>query len=145
MGDDELLLVGHSFGGIILYDVLTAFRPDLKCDLLVTVGSQVALFAEMGRLADAANIETAFSLSATSTVPRPGNVARWINIFDSTDLVGFGTRGVFSGVDDYVFDTDAFPLVSHIALFETPRFHMRLRERAREAFANGTGRIPALK
>jgi hypothetical protein len=144
-GDDELLLVGHSFGGIILYDVLTSFRPDLHCDLLVTVGSQVGLFAEMGRLADKANIETAFGVSETSTVPCPRNVARWINIFDPTDLVGFGTQGVFSGVDDYSFETDAFPLLSHTAYFETPRFHTRLRGRAREAFANGTGRVPGSK
>jgi hypothetical protein len=138
-GDDELLLVGHSFGGIILYDVLTSFRPDLRCELFVTAGSQVALFAEIGRLADNAHLEKAFGPSATSTVPRPDNVARWINIFDPTDLVGFGTRGVFSGVDDYAFETDAFPLISHTAYFDPPRFHMRLRERVREAFARGTG------
>jgi len=137
-GDKELYLVGHSFGGIILYDILTHFRPDLDCALYITVGSQVGLFAEIGRLADKKNIDAAFNVNAESVVPRPKKAERWLNIFDSTDFVGFGTRGVFSGVKDFRFETDALPLVSHSAYFDTPRFFARLRERVREAFESGT-------
>lgn len=137
-GDAELYLVGHSFGGIILYDILTRFRPNLDCALYVTVGSQVGLFAEIGRLADKENIDAAFKVSAKSLVPRPKAAQRWLNIFDSTDFVGFGTKGVFSGVKDFRFETDALPLVSHGAYFDTPRFFARLRERVHEAFASGT-------
>ena len=61
-----------------------------------------------------------------------------MNIFDSTDLVGFGTKGVFSGVTDFRYETDAFPILSHTAYFDTPRFFERLRERVDEAFKNGT-------
>jgi hypothetical protein len=136
--DSELYLVGYSFGGIILYDILTHFRPDLECDLLVTVGSQVALFAEIGRLADKEKISAAFGAGPTSLAARPPKTKRWLNVFDSTDFIGFGTRGVFSGVRDFRFETDALPLVSHGAYFETPRFFARLRERVREAFQNGT-------
>lgn len=128
--------MGHSFGGIILYDILTRFRPELRCDLYVTVGSQVALFAEIGRLADKETLTAAFSQGPHSLAPRPPAARRWLNIFDSTDLVGFGTQGVFSGTWDYRFETDAFPLVSHGAYFDTPRFFGRLRERVREAFQN---------
>jgi len=73
-GDEELYLVGHSFGGIILYDILTAFEPKLSCELYVTVGSQVALFAEMGRLAAAADVSAAFAKGPTA--PRPAAAAR---------------------------------------------------------------------
>ncbi len=135
-GDTELYLLGHSFGGIILYDILTHFRPNLKCALFVTVGSQVALFAEMGRLANAAPLAAAFN--AGNPAPRPASAERWINVFDPTDYVGFGTAGVFSGVKDYEFETDALPILSHIAYFETPRFFARLRERVHEAFLKGT-------
>lgn len=137
-GDKELYLVGHSFGGIILYDILSRFRPDLECELYVTVGSQVGLFAEIGRLADKENIDAAFSVNAESVVPRPNAAKRWLNIFDSTDFIGFGTQGVFSGVKDFQFETDALPLVSHSAYFDTPRFFARLSERVRDAFAAGT-------
>ena len=135
-GDEELYLVGHSFGGIILYDILTAFEPKVRCQLYATVGSQVALFAEMGRLAAEQDITAAFAKNPT--VPRPPAAERWVNIFDLTDFVGFGTRGVFSGASDYQFATDALPLISHAAYFDTPRFFARLRERVNEAFAKGT-------
>ncbi len=135
-GDSELFLIGHSFGGIILYDVLTHFRPDLVCDLYVTVGSQVALFAEIDRLADHAGVAAGFANGGS--LPRPQNAKLWLNVFDSTDFVGFGTRGVFKGALDFRFETDALPLVSHGAYFDTPRFFARLRERVREAFARGT-------
>jgi hypothetical protein len=132
-GDEELYLIGHSFGGIVLYDILTASEPTLKCDLYVTVGSQVALFAEMGRLAAPAGVAAAFAQNQAA--PRPTAAARWLNIYDLTDFFGFGTRGVFDGVKDYEFETDALPLVSHGAYFDTPRFFARLRERVNEAFA----------
>jgi len=134
--DKELYLVGHSFGGIILYDVLTEFAPDIPCDLYVTVGSQVALFAEMGRLATGKELLATFA--ANKSAARPNAAARWVNIYDLTDFFGFGTLGVFEGVKDYKFETDALPLVSHAAYFDTPRFFARLKERAAEAFAKGT-------
>jgi hypothetical protein len=108
----------------------------LECDLFVTVGSQVGLFAEIGRLADKAGVAAAFA--AGPLVPRPPKVKRWLNVFDPTDLVSFGTRGVFGGARDFQFETDALPLVSHIAYFNTPRFFGRLRERVSEAFLKGT-------
>ncbi|MGJ5208134.1 hypothetical protein [Bradyrhizobium sp. HKCCYLR20261] len=142
-GDAELYLVGHSFGGIILYDILTKFAPDIKCDLYVTVGSQVGLFAEMGRLAAKADIADAFA--AKRAAARPKAAQRWLNIYDLTDFFGFGTDGVFDGVLDYKFETDALPLVSHAAYFDTPRFFARLKERVAEAFEKGTDKLTDTK
>jgi hypothetical protein len=138
LGDDEVYLVGHSFGGIILYDILTHFRPDIPCHLYVTVGSQVALFAEMGRLVDKDRIAAAFNAGTAALVPRPLAAKRWINIFDPTDPFSFGTRGVYGGARDFQFETDALPIVSHSAYFSTPRFYARLKERVHEAFQHGT-------
>lgn len=137
-GDNELYLVGHSFGGIILFDILTSGDPDLLCDLYVTVGSQVALFAEIGRLLDHRNIDEAFNREPTAVIQRPSSIQRWVNIFDPTDLFAFGTLGVFGGAVDYPFRTDALPIVSHSAYFDTPRFFSHFKQRVIEAFAKGT-------
>jgi hypothetical protein len=133
--DTELVLVGHSFGGIILFDILTHFRPHLRCELLVTVGSQVGLFAEMGRFANQPALDAAFA--AGKPAARPDNIERWINVYDVTDYVGFGVKDVFTGVSDFAFEADAYPIVSHGAYFDTPNFYVRLRERVAEAFAEG--------
>ena len=44
---EPLILVGHSMGGNIAYDVLTHFRPDLKVDAMVTVGCQASVFKQL--------------------------------------------------------------------------------------------------
>jgi hypothetical protein len=134
--DKELILVGHSFGGVILFDILTHFRADLECDLYVTVGSQVGLFAEMRRFANQKPLDDAFA--AGQPAGRPANIARWLNVFDETDYVGFGVTDVFTGARDFAIKTDSYPILSHVAYFDTPTFHVRLRERVAEAFKSGT-------
>ena len=42
-----LVVVAHSMGGGIVYDVLSYYRPDIRVQMLVTVGSQVGLFEEL--------------------------------------------------------------------------------------------------
>jgi dienelactone hydrolase len=36
---EPLVILGHSMGGNIAYDILTHFPPDLQCDLFLTVGA----------------------------------------------------------------------------------------------------------
>lgn len=129
-GDDKLFILGHSMGGNICYDILTHFRPDIACELFVTVGSQVALFEELKVFKQS---DKNVSIAGEMTVRRPPNVAHWINIFDLTDIFGFTTEDVFEDVEDYRFDTDTLPVLSHSMYFERPRFYARLRERVNAA------------
>jgi hypothetical protein len=130
-GDDKLIILGHSMGGNIAYDILTYFRPDIQCDLFLTIGSQVALFEELKifKQSDAA----ISAMSATKAVVRPANIGHWINVFDLTDIFGFTTEGVFAEVDDYKFDAETLPVLSHSMYFERARFYARLRERINAA------------
>lgn len=126
--DPLLIMVGHSMGGNILYDLLTAFRPTLQVDLLLTVGSQVAVFEELKlfHMSDA-------SVPATpqERVGKPPNVARWLNVLDYNDVLGFATAGVFDGTQDYVYTTGSGLLAAHSSYFTLPSFHRRLAERIR--------------
>jgi hypothetical protein len=72
--DSKLVVIGHSLGGVISYDILTYFDPSIQVDVLVTVGSQVALFEEMG-LYKASRPEFVPN-PATDRIPRPPNVKR---------------------------------------------------------------------
>ena len=131
--DDKLIIVAHSMGGNIIYDILTHFKPDLHCDLLVTAGTQVAFFEEMKlfRQSDK-NI-----VGPDGNVLKPANVGHWINIFDPSDILGFTTSKIITGVDNFEFDCQTLPIISHGLYFERPRFHARLRARIAEARKTG--------
>ncbi|MCE9685822.1 hypothetical protein LZP73_06270 [Shewanella sp. AS16] len=126
-GDDKLIVIGHSFGGVIMYDVLTHFAPDIAVDDFVTVGSQVALFEEMALYRS--------SEQEPPTNPKedrlncPDNVARWLNVYDTNDLFSFRAAAVFNEVDDYRFDTGYGLLDAHGGYFLRPSFYKRLAAR----------------
>lgn len=128
--DDKLIVVAHSMGGNIIYDILTHFRPDIEVDVLITVGSQVALFEEMKlfRVSD----DTVTAKSEVNFVPKPTNVHRWINVFDFNDFLGFATESVFQGVKDFEYRTGSVLVAAHNTYFDLPTFHERLAERIRD-------------
>ncbi|MCI0142092.1 hypothetical protein KNN17_10930 [Arthrobacter bambusae] len=123
----RLYVIGHSMGGVILYDILTNFRPDIRIDALVTVGSQVTVFEEM-KLFTEHTSDTRFN-PGLDKISRPANVDCWINVFDEQDVLGFATEGIFSGTKDYAFSTGKPLLAAHSSYFSQPSFHERLAER----------------
>jgi hypothetical protein len=131
IGDDKLIVIGHSLGGVMTYDILTHFAPDIQVDVFITVGSQVALFEEM----------TLYRISDVNLPPdpskerlqRPANVARWLNVYDTNDVFSFRAAGVFHDVDDYRFDTGYGLAGAHGGYFERPSFYKRLAARLNEA------------
>jgi hypothetical protein len=119
-----LTVVAHSLGGVIAYDVLSYYRPDIVVDRLVTVGSQVGLFEELGlfRASDPA--------LQTATQPRvdpPANVRHWLNVVDHADPLAFRAEPIFQRVVDYAYPSAA--LWAHGAYLRQPRFHRRLADR----------------
>jgi hypothetical protein len=125
-GDEKLLIVGHSMGGNIVYDVLTHLLPTLPVDVFVTVGSQVAFFEELKLFASS---NPALPNEKVRRVAKPANVQRWINVFDRNDLLGFAAEGVFDGVSDFAYSTGKGVLAAHGTYFARPSFHVRLADR----------------
>jgi hypothetical protein len=133
--DDPLILIGHSLGGVILYDILTYFitdtRPDWEADALVTVGSQVGLFEEMKRF-HASVPETGINNNNVIKARAPAaNV--WINIYDDVDVFSFQAEPIFDKVDDFRFSSRTGVLSAHSAYFLRPTLYRRLRRRLIEA------------
>lgn len=130
--DDPLIVIGHSLGGVILYDILTGFPPvgtsnDGFCiDALVTVGSQVGVFAELGRFIVQGGSP---ALDPGKKLPRPILVRQWLNVYDRTDIFAFRAEAVFDGVFDYDFSNATGTLSSHGAYLRSPIFWERLRVR----------------
>jgi hypothetical protein len=126
--DSKLVVVAHSMGGNIVYDIVTHFDPTIAIDMLVTVGSQVALFKEMSLYLEDKTVPV-----KAGKWPRPASVAAWLNVFDPLDVLAFAAGGVFNSVTDYAFSTQASILDAHSTYFYRPTFHERLRVRMFEA------------
>jgi hypothetical protein len=86
------VVLAHSLGSVVTYETLW-HNEDLKLDLLVTLGSPLALPHAVFPRLDPAPIDGLGS--------RPPNVKRWANIADAGDLIAIPPGGVprrFTGV-----------------------------------------------
>ncbi|WP_421295552.1 esterase/lipase family protein [Aeromonas sp. 604534] len=126
-GDDKLVVVGHSLGGLLAYDALTHYLPDIKVDYFITIGSQVALFEEM-TLCRTSQLGVPEN-PPNDRLPKPSNVGRWVNVYDTNDVFSFRAEGVFLDVEDYKFDTGYGLLGAHGGYFLSPSFYRRLAKR----------------
>ncbi|QQF06229.1 hypothetical protein [Sinorhizobium meliloti] len=130
-GDDKLIIVGHSLGGVITYDILSYFAPDLKVDYLVTVGSQVGLFEEMALYSRALPAGMPTDPKKDRVAANP-NIGKWLNVFDTNDVFSFSAEGIYKSVKDYQYDTGYGGLGAHGGYFARPSFYKRLRARLSE-------------
>ena len=123
---EPILIIGHSLGGVISYDLLTHFRPDLQVDLFVSVGSQVSHFEEMKLFKSS---DRRIPGAGGTKVPKPANIKNWINVFDVVDIFSYSCRDIFDSVVDFGYDTNTYVIKAHGAYFEQSRFYERLRAR----------------
>lgn len=132
---EPLVVISHSFGGEIVYDILTHYAKDsdLTIDVWVTVGSQVGLFEEMSLLWTSPGRldRTAVPLEAIAS---PKSVKRWLNIVDTNDVLGFLVLPTFTAaaaglVQDFKYDTGYAVNGAHSGYFKWPSFYKRLAQR----------------
>ena len=123
-----VVVVAHSMGGAIVYDVLSYYRPDIRVQKLVTVGSQVGMFEELCLLQSG---KQAGCPDGPTRVAKLDNVGEWINVFDRNDLFGFATERIFDGVKDFDYSTGKGLLAAHSSYFTMPSFYGRLADRVK--------------
>lgn len=117
----KLVVVGHSMGGVILCDILTCYGKHIPIDVVITVGSQFPLFADL-RMFPGVNPDK-------KPVPKPENVGEWINIFDPHDFLGYPASHLFDGVTDYHLPTYALGGAAHRNYFNRRSFYYQLARR----------------
>jgi hypothetical protein len=127
--NEPLILMGHSLGGVILYDMLSSpqsagLPSDLKVDVFFSIGSQPGLFEEMGLFE--------FKDPGASSTPTPPGVKAWLNIFDPIDVFGFRAVPIFANARDFAFDSVTGLLSAHTTYFKRPQFYARMRARLNE-------------
>jgi hypothetical protein len=116
---EPMILVTHSMGGNIVYDILTYYAPELKVDLWISVASQVGLFEEM-KIFQASDIE----LKGPTKVDSLNGLKFWLNVYDPADIFAFKTTPIFSAAkSDLPYLTGDSALKAHGAYFKRPSFY----------------------
>ncbi|MFI9261355.1 hypothetical protein ACIGT4_27155 [Streptomyces sioyaensis] len=123
---ESLVVVAHSMGGNIVYDLASHYSPQLTIDCLVTVGSQVGLFAEFSAFHGVADD---LPSPGRERVPALPNIRAWVNVVDRSDILGYLAEPIFEGVDDYKYESGA--LWAHSGYFRQPNFYSRLTKRVK--------------
>ncbi|MFC1508878.1 alpha/beta hydrolase [Candidatus Omnitrophota bacterium] len=94
----EILLISHSMGTIVAYDVLTQVGQEIPVDTFVTMGSPLGLPAIIGKLAAERTKITGTKFEART----PENVvSQWFNFSDLEDKIAFN----YNLGDDYKENT----------------------------------------
>ncbi len=86
--DDKVVIISHSLGTIIAYDLLRRFRHKVKVKFLLTAGSPLGIEVVKRRLGE-------------PLICLP-NIEKWLNIADSEDFVALQTKlnGTTFGCDE---------------------------------------------
>lgn len=123
---EPLIVIAHSMGGNIMHDILTQMRTDFLVDVWVTVGTQVALLEELKLFA---NSDRQIPRSGLPLALGPPSVKKWINIFDTNDILSFPAGRIFANVSDYRYSTGKGLFQAHTSYFNRPSFQRHLSER----------------
>jgi len=87
--NDNIMLISHSMGSIIAFDVLTFLVPDIRIKTFVTMGSPLGLPVVMSKIA-AENKLKGFADCKMHTPP--GIIKNWYNFSDILDKVAFNYK-----------------------------------------------------
>ncbi|TMR09669.1 hypothetical protein ETD86_42705 [Nonomuraea turkmeniaca] len=86
------VVIAHSLGSVVTYEALWA-NPDLRVDLLITLGSPLGMRNVV--------FERLLPAPMNGRGERPSGVRRWVNIADKDDIAAIPPElcGSFAGVD----------------------------------------------
>ncbi|MBO0931136.1 hypothetical protein [Fibrella aquatilis] len=133
---EPIVLLSHSMGGQVVYDVLTHFLPntpdlqDLKIDFWCATASQVGVFEELKIFAESS---ADFSLETGRQVPLPlpAHLGHWWNVWDPNDYLSFTAKPIFAGIDDEPYRSGMSVLEAHGGYLQQPSFYRKFADKLR--------------
>jgi hypothetical protein len=83
---NDIMLISHSMGSIIAFDVLTFLSPHIRINTFVTIGSPLGLPVVIGKIAAEQKRK---HNNENHMITPPGIVKNWFNFSDILDKVAF--------------------------------------------------------
>jgi hypothetical protein len=138
---EPLVVLSHSLGGQIVYDLVTHFLPALdderppRIDFWAAASSQIGLFEEM-KLCLASRLE--HGPGRPAPFPNRHFLGAWWNMWDPHDFFSYTAAGIIDGVDDSPYDSGLSLTTAHYGCLESPSFYALLAHKLRAAGVEGT-------
>lgn len=141
---EPIIVMSHSMGGQIMYDLVTTFLPRLpqyqnvRIDFWCATASQVGFFEELKLFLAS---DSKFNQN-TGPVPFPDRayLGYWWNVWDSNDFISYTANGIISDVDDQAYDSGMSIIGAHGGYLERPSFYRQFAEKVRTARQNNWGK-----
>jgi len=125
---EPLIVLTHSMGGQIIYDILTYFLPKLQSDLRIdfwcATASQVGLFEEMKRFL-ASSDQYSKAKGNKVPFPDPKYLGGWWNVWDHNDFLSYTAGPIIEGVDDESYDSGVSLFKAHGEYLMRPSFYRK--------------------
>jgi hypothetical protein len=133
---EPLVVVTHSMGGQIVYDLVTHFLPSLNSNLRVdfwcATASQVGLFEEM-KLFEVHSPDYSKKTGKKSPLPDRHYLGCWWNVWDHNDFLSYTGSPIFEGIDDEPYNSGVSLVEAHGEYLLRPSFHRKLASKVVEA------------
>jgi hypothetical protein len=127
--NEPLIVLTHSMGGQIVYDLVTHFLPkmnsSLRIDFWCATASQVGLFEEMKLFLESS---PNFSKKNGNKVPFPDKkyLGVWWNVWDHNDFISYTAAPIIDGVDDDAYASGVSLIKAHGEYLLRPSFYRKL-------------------
>jgi hypothetical protein len=87
--NDNIMLISHSMGAIVAFDVLTFLVPEIRIDTFITMGAPLGLPVILSKIAAEKKQR---GITNTQMTTPPGITGHWYNFSDILDKVAFNYK-----------------------------------------------------
>lgn len=134
--DEPLVVFSHSLGGVVMYDLVTHFLPQMPqyagihIDFWASMSTQIGLFEEMKLF-----LASDERYGPDNPVPFPDRrfVGAWWNVWDPHDFLSFSVKNIIAEVKDDQFDSGLSFAGAHLACLKMSSFYVLLGQQVRKA------------
>lgn len=130
--NEPLIVLTHSMGGQIIYDLVTHFLPktqsNLRIDFWCATASQVGLFEEMKLFLESS---PQYSKANGNKVPFPDKnyLGVWWNVWDHNDFISYTAAPIIDGVDDESYGSGVSLIKAHGEYLMRPSFYRKFADK----------------
>ncbi|MGO4596903.1 hypothetical protein [Terrabacter sp. 2RAF25] len=130
---EPLVVLTHSMGGQVVYDIVTHFLPRLpehrgvRIDFWCAAALQVGYFEELGLFLESEPDRG----PAPTAYPPSEHLGGWWNVWDHADLLSFRAEGIIDGVDDSAFFAAGTLATDHYRYLRNADFYRTFASKVR--------------